>query len=140
MTGRPGRARTPQPFRPRIEAADAGVCNGLASGLSVGAGGTQGASRDEENSGDREDTRRADPPSQHPRLALPSIGDQALLTHPTLELLRQLGLNGMGHPSARPNPASQPPSLARIAESYSLTLSADFFSGLLMFRNCPFSV
>src|SRR5204863_191768 len=39
--------------------------------------------------------RRADPPSQHPRLALLPIGDQALLTHPTLDLLHQLGLNGM---------------------------------------------
>src|SRR6184192_823349 len=39
--------------------------------------------------------RRADPPFQHPRLALLPIGDQILLTHPTLDLLHQLGLNGM---------------------------------------------
>ena len=39
--------------------------------------------------------RRADHPSQHPRLALLPIGDQALLTHPTLDLLHQLGLAGM---------------------------------------------
>src|SRR3954447_10408623 len=39
--------------------------------------------------------RRVDPPSQHPRLALLPIGDNALLTHPTLDLLRQLGLAGM---------------------------------------------
>ena len=39
--------------------------------------------------------QRADPPSQHPRLALLSIGDQNLLTHPTLDRLHELGLNGM---------------------------------------------
>ncbi len=39
--------------------------------------------------------RRADPSSQHPRLALLPIGDRTLLTHPTLDLLHQLGLNGM---------------------------------------------
>src|SRR5436309_15435810 len=39
--------------------------------------------------------RRADPPFQHPRLALLPIGDQAVLTHPTLDLLHQLGLAGM---------------------------------------------
>src|SRR5436309_15867912 len=39
--------------------------------------------------------RRADPPFQHPRLTLLPIGGQALLTHPTLDLLHQLGLNGM---------------------------------------------
>ena len=39
--------------------------------------------------------RRADPPFQHPRPALLPIGDQALLTHPTLDQLHQLGLAGM---------------------------------------------
>src|SRR5439155_20720017 len=39
--------------------------------------------------------RRADPPSQHPRLTLLPIGGQAFLTHPTLDLLHQPGLNGM---------------------------------------------
>ena len=39
--------------------------------------------------------RRADPPYQHPRLALLPLGEQTLLTHPTLDLLHQLGLNGM---------------------------------------------
>jgi transposase/DNA replication protein DnaC len=39
--------------------------------------------------------RCADHPFQHPRLALLPIGGQALLTHPTLDLLHQLGLAGM---------------------------------------------
>jgi hypothetical protein len=39
--------------------------------------------------------RRTNPPFQHPRLALIPIGDQVLLTHPTFDLLRQLGLAGM---------------------------------------------
>ena len=39
--------------------------------------------------------QRADPPSQHSRCALLSIGDHALLTHPTLDRLHELGLAGM---------------------------------------------
>jgi hypothetical protein len=39
--------------------------------------------------------RCADPSSQHPRRALLQLGETALLTHPTLDLLHQLGLNGM---------------------------------------------
>ena len=57
--------------------------------------------------------RRLDPSSQHPRLALLSVGDTIVLTHPTLDLLHQLGLrrHGQGlcrHRSLRRSHRSDP--------------------------------